>query len=256
MHLYFVRHGHSTNNGLPVGDDHRRDPDPALTVTGNEQARHLARHLGARQARAAAGEGQGCLRDACPITHLYCGLMRRALETSALLGAELGLRPTVWPELHELGGLWSTDPATGAPIGLLGHGREHFARTWPDLVLPDELTGPWWSRPKETPEESDARAGKLLERLLVTHGDEHVAILIVSHRGFYNVLLRRLLGLPATRGASPTSFQLYNAGLSRLDLDRRGLQLVYQNDTSFLPAELLTARRPGCREHDRSKRSA
>jgi broad specificity phosphatase PhoE len=81
--LLMVRHGESEGN---VGTS--SDPDCALTARGIEQARSLARQLGAYD-----------LRGFMAITSPY----RRAVQTAQELASLLGLRFEVEPELREWG---------------------------------------------------------------------------------------------------------------------------------------------------------
>jgi broad specificity phosphatase PhoE len=73
--IYLARHGETPDNALRRVQGRL---DPPLNDRGREQAAALA--------RAAAGRG---------IAALWVSSMRRARETAAVVGAELGLRPQV-----------------------------------------------------------------------------------------------------------------------------------------------------------------
>lgn len=242
MRLFFIRHGHSANNGLPVGQEHQRDPDPPLTGTGHEQTRLLAAYLAAWAGAEEPAGGSPNPVSPCRVTRLLCSPMRRALQTAAVVGPALGLPVELWLDLHEIGGLW--EAGTSAREGLPGASRLDFEKEYPWLNLPRELRDPWWNRPWEPLGQAQERARRLLDRLLREFPGEEDAVAVVSHRGLYNVLLTTLLGLPVPDEVMPVMFQLHNAAISLIDLAPGGFRLVQSNQTAFLPSRLVTAFRP------------
>ncbi len=91
--LLLARHGETADNagGLILG--HR---DPPLSAAGREQAAALA-------PQAAAAD----------IVALWCSPLRRARETAEMIGAALGIEPTVLDELIEsFRGEWEGRPFT------------------------------------------------------------------------------------------------------------------------------------------------
>ena len=104
MLLLLVRHGQSLGNvESRIQDDH----DP-LTDFGREQARAVANALASRH----------------DITHLYCSLLARAVETATIIGNAVERTPTPIPGLAEIN--------AGRAAGLLW---EHWRAANPDQAL-------------------------------------------------------------------------------------------------------------------------
>jgi 2,3-bisphosphoglycerate-dependent phosphoglycerate mutase len=242
MQLYFIRHGQSENNllwALTRMHDERNE-DPELTPLGRQQAEVLAEYLN----RPDPGE-VGLDMDYNPqnvrgfgFTHLYCSLMVRAVQTGRPVARALDLPLVGWIDLHETGGIHFREPEAEEPTGRPGHGRSFFQRHYPELVLPDSVTeAGWWNRPFESQEERPARARRFLEELARRHGgsDDHVAV--ISHGGFYNHVMRCLLGMP--EGQSRW-FSMNNAAITRIDFDPETTWIHYTNHCDFLPREMIT----------------
>ena len=115
------------------------------------------------------------------------------------------------------------------------------------LVLPDNLdeTG-WWKRPIEAEEERQSRADQVFAELLARHRDregqpEH-RVALVSHGGFFMRLLSAVLQLPwrqASHGLK-SWFLLNNCSISRFDIHKDEITMVYINRTDHLPDHLIT----------------
>ncbi len=238
MIFYFIRHAQSANNALydATGEDVGRVQDPELTELGQRQAARLAEtlragHPGARAEDGTPGGGYG-------ITHLYCSLMVRAALTAEAVGQALGLAPVGWLDLHEGGGIWLADGATGEPVGLPGNPRSVLARRFPRLVLPPEVgEAGWWNRDFEKKEERLPRAERVIRRLLEVHGGTDDRVAVVSHGGFYNYVLCAALGLPRSESFW---FVSNNTGISRLDFQNGSVDVMYLNRTDFLPGEMIS----------------
>jgi 2,3-bisphosphoglycerate-dependent phosphoglycerate mutase len=246
MQLYFIRHGQSANNALwtVTGESGGRSYDPELTETGQSQASLVAQFL--RQgdpALASRGTDPQNLTG-FTITHVYCSLMVRAASTGHAIAEALDLPLYAWEEIHEAGGLYLDDEATGAQVGQIGHDRAYFQARYPRLVLPDKVDeSGWWNRPYEQLEDRLPRAQRFLSQLRLRHSgtDHHVAI--VSHGEFYNWFLGALLNLPVSNGMW---FVLNNVAITRIDFDKdsathaENLRLVYMNRVDFLPRNMVT----------------
>jgi 2,3-bisphosphoglycerate-dependent phosphoglycerate mutase len=240
MQLYFIRHAQSENNALwdRTGSSLGRSTDPALTEVGQRQAAILAQFL--RQA-----DGPFVLNGRDPqniagfgLTHLYTSLMTRAAATGAVVAEALNLPLLAWEDLHEGGGIYIDDEATGDKIGLPGPGRAYFAANFPRLRLPDELgEAGWWNRPFEERPERQQRARRALQSLLDRHGQADDRVAWISHGGFFNYFLEAVFNLPQRDGYW---FVMNNVAITRLDFTIEGIDLVYLNRVEFLPREMVT----------------
>ncbi len=241
MELYIIRHAQSTNNAL--GDPQDRDRDPPLTEIGERQADILARHLAAGielVPPAAAINGRG--QQGYSFTHLHCSPMWRSLQTAYPIGQALGLRPEVWTDIHEQGGIYLDHGDGRGPIGYSGKTRQEIQTVYPHYVLPPEITdGGWWNRDHEDWPTCHRRANRVAEELRKRaasdeRGDQRVAI--VSHGGFVDALLKALFGQLSD---GQIFYYHYNTAISRVDF-RPGsrLDVRYLNRLDHLPPELIT----------------
>jgi 2,3-bisphosphoglycerate-dependent phosphoglycerate mutase len=237
MQFFFIRHAQSTNNALYTRavSAGKRSEDPPLTDAGVEQARELARFL----AHGDPKEIGHCDGSGFGITHLYCSLMVRSVQTGTILAGQLGLRLTALEEIHEYGGIYLEDEHTGIVTCLPGKDKAYFQENYPQLELPKSMvvSGWWGSRPVETPEDSLRRADSLLRLLRERHSSNSDKVAVVSHGGFYNDLLAKIAGVSRRNG---TWFSLYNTAVTRIDFHADLTELVYQNRVDHLPCELIT----------------
>jgi 2,3-bisphosphoglycerate-dependent phosphoglycerate mutase len=247
MQLYFIRHGQSENNLLwaLTGSHDGRNEDPGLTPVGRQQAQALAEFLRDPKRLTETSGNQALVAEYNPqnvagfdLTHLYCSLMVRAVQTGQIVARTLSLPLVGWPEIHETGGIHLQDPETGELTGLPGHGRSFFERYYPELVLPDSVTeAGWWNRPFEEHEERPERARRFLEELERRHGGSDDRVAVISHGGFYNHMMRCLLRMP--EGHSRW-FSMNNTAITRIDFDQETTWIHYTNRCDFLPGELVT----------------
>jgi 2,3-bisphosphoglycerate-dependent phosphoglycerate mutase len=238
MELYFIRHAQSANNKLydETGAWNKRDSDPELTELGHEQARRLAGHV-------ACPNGSTLRRDyvnrgSFGFTHLYSSPMVRALTTAAYLSAALGLPLVVWEDLHEVGGIFYIDDETGERIGQPGKTRSELAARFPQAQLPETLgEDGWWNRSHESVELQSRRARRSVGDLVERHGGSDDRVAVVSHGGFYNLVLAELLSTQADNGFW---FIINNTGITRLNFEAEGIGLAYANRLEHLPTEWIT----------------
>jgi 2,3-bisphosphoglycerate-dependent phosphoglycerate mutase len=247
MQLYFIRHGQSENNLLwtQTGSFDGRNEDPELTPVGWQQAEVLAEALAAIPRGPDYGEALPGLNynpqnvRGFGLTHLYCSLMVRAVQTGQVVARALDLPLVAWPDIHETGGIHFRDLETGEISGLPGHGRSFFESHYPQLVLPDSVSeAGWWNRPFEKYEERPKRAQRFLQELARRHGGSDDRAAVISHGGFYNHVMRRLLDVPEERDRR--WFSMNNAAITRIDFDEETTWLHYTNRCDFLPPELIT----------------
>jgi len=239
MRFYYIRHGQSTNNVIfdATGKPDGRNEDPDLSEVGKQQVHLLADFIRAKDAEAGGNE-QTMRRDYFGFTHLYTSLMMRSVQTGMLISGALQIPLVAWPEIHETGGIYLEDPASGEFQGLPGKTRSFFQKTYARLVLPDSLTDEgWWNRPFETDEVRPLRAKKVLQILLERHGRTDDRVAIISHGGFYMLLMREIFEMKEEK----SWFTLFNTGVSRIDFSPDGsADLIYHNRTDHLPDRLIT----------------
>jgi 2,3-bisphosphoglycerate-dependent phosphoglycerate mutase len=239
MRLYFIRHGQSSNNALwdATGASDGRSEDPDLTEIGKQQAAALAEFIRAKDAQA-DGKAPAAHRDTFGFTHLYSSLMVRAVRTATALSEAIRVPLVAWPEIHETGGIYLKDRQSGTYHGQPGKTRSFFQNNFPQLVLPEALNaGGWWNRPSETEAEWLPRAKGVLHSLVERHAGTDDRVAIISHGGFYQLLIREIFEMKGSKGG----FFLFNTGITRLDFSPDGLaDLIYHNRTDHLPGALIT----------------
>jgi 2,3-bisphosphoglycerate-dependent phosphoglycerate mutase len=215
-----------------------------LTETGQRQAKRVAEFLCQGDPALASRGTDPQNLTGFGITHLYCSLMVRAVSTGHAIADALDLPLHGWEDIHEAGGLYLDDEATGTQVGQMGHDRAYFQQRYPRLVLPETMKeSGWWDRPFEAQADRLPRAQRFVQELFRRHGntDHHVAL--VSHGEFYNWFLAALLNLSP---ASGLWFVMNNVAITRIDFDKgtngqtEELRVVYMNRADFLPRNMIT----------------
>ncbi len=203
MRLLLIRHAQSTNNLLfaETGGTAGRSHDPPLTELGRQQARALAEFARTDPTLQA-------------VTHLYCSLTTRAVQTAAPLAPALGLKVQGLPHAHETGGLFLRDES-GVGYGVPGKAHTELLTENPHLLWPAGLNAAEaWAGGFE-PEDDEtifmARAGQVLADLTALHGGDEL-IALVTHGNFTQYLLRSLVG----HGAA--YFRVYNTATTLITL--------------------------------------
>lgn len=242
LQLYFIRHGQSEDNVI-IEEVEREDYlfkrviDPTLTEIGKQQAMLTASYL-AKGSSSQDFDKQN--RQGFGLTHLYCSLMTRAVQTATPIAAETGLTLVAMPEVHETGGVFRAEKQNGETvlIGLPGKGRSYFTQEFPHLILPEDVTDDgWWNREKEPREQYPLRAKQIIDRLLADHAGKHDRVGIVMHGGIFARILSAFLDVRAQR----YWFLMNNTGISRMDIQEDGhLSLIYMNKVDHLPDHLIT----------------
>ncbi|MGC9520554.1 MAG: histidine phosphatase family protein [Anaerolineae bacterium] len=241
MQLYFIRHGQSENNALwtRTGSSDGRVSDPALTEVGERQAELVARFLARSGVGELAPEWDPQNVSGFEITHVYSSLMERAVATGHEIAQALNLPLRGWLDLHETGGMFLYDEETDTHVPQPGKSRSYLETHFPRIVLPETVTEEgWWNRPFEPREARMPRAQRVLEELLVRHSGTDHGVILVSHGGFFNYLLRAVFGLPAP--VNGPWFTANNASITRLDFIDGERTVMYVNRVDFLPADLIT----------------
>jgi probable phosphoglycerate mutase len=197
VHLIIVRHGQSTGN--ITNDD---VPDGPLTPLGEQQARETAVRL--------ANSG---------ITHVLSSPLLRALATASAIAAACGVpRVEVWPELQEHRHSLHR-----------GFGRTELLRNFPSAVFPDSFEAEGWDHGGETYESALERGTSAIKALRGRYGKSD-RVVVVSHGGFANYLLRGLLHIPPSRHVW---FIMNNCGMSRV----RFIPDDQEPEDPYFPAE-------------------
>lgn len=242
MQLYLVRHGQSENNLLwdntssAVG----RHEDPALTETGRKQAEHVAKFFSQPFVPDASFARQVQNRNGFGITHIYASLMDRAVATGSHISRALGLPLLAWEDLHEGGGIYLENEATGEREGRPGKHRAYFRQNYPELVLAaDAHEAGWWNRPYESKSDLAGRARRVYDDLLTRHGATDDRVIAITHGEFYTYLIGAMFNLPPPMEGRYW-FSLNNTAVTRVDFRDGHVVPIYMNRADFLPTELLT----------------
>ena len=162
-----------------------------------------------------------------------------------LHSASLGLELYVWPDWFEDGGFTQRNQA-GEHVGLPGRDRAYFRDRFPELRLPEGWAehGWWQSKPRETSEQTLARARQVWQELLARHGNdldrnESDRVAIVSHGWFHRWFMGVVLEIP-----QPDQFALdcFNTGITRVNVREGDWEVFvpYTNRILHLPLELIT----------------
>jgi broad specificity phosphatase PhoE len=243
MKLFIIRHAQSANNllGERLGYDaymEQRNPEPPLTELGLRQAALLAEHCTSNSHPERKQEAE---RSGYAFTHLYCSPMLRTLQTAWPLSQVTGLKPQVWIDLHEQGGIFQGNPHSER--GVVSHpglSCRELQERFPGYTMPAEVTEQgWWFGGYEAMDGCHARAAKVAQTLRRWAGDmaaERVAL--ICHGTFAEALIRALLALPADHR---TFYSHYNTAITRIDfLQDEYLILRYLNRIQHLPPELIS----------------
>jgi 2,3-bisphosphoglycerate-dependent phosphoglycerate mutase len=243
MQLYFIRHAQSGNNALwdaTASSDGRSD-DPAITDIGKRQAAITGAYLAQPYQSSTSHVRDMQNRNGFGITHLYCSLMLRAVQTGDAISRAIGVPLVAWEELHEIGGIY-LDDENGIPHGRGGKPRSYFAEHFPDLCVPDSLDeqGWWRSRSFELYEHSLQRAQRFLAQLIERHGNTDARVAVVSHGAFFTRFMGVLLGMQKMN-ESAYWFSMNNCAIARIDFDAHDRRvIVYQNRLVHLEGDLIT----------------
>lgn len=246
MHFYFIRHGQSENNRrwAENGSYEGRVADPALTIAGERQAELVARFLASPGSPSDVADAEAQDVQGFRITHVYSSLMERAVATGHKVAEALDLPLLGWTDIHETGGMFLYDEETESHISQPGHGRDFLQSRYPRLIAPDELTeSGWWNRPFELKEDRAPRARRVRDALLDRHGGTDDGVALVSHGGFFNYLLRAILGLPDLEPEDASDrlwFAANNVSITHIAFDGERRVVMYLNRVDFLPRDLIT----------------
>jgi 2,3-bisphosphoglycerate-dependent phosphoglycerate mutase len=236
MRFYFIRHAQSENNALwdRTGSDKDRKVDPGLTEVGIEQARKVAQFIAEQhdpQNGMSPQVGFG-------ITHIYCSPMYRAMATADPIGKALHLKPRVWVDLHECGGMFLENKVTNEKEPHPGMNRSQMEAQFPWIETSDEIKDDgWWNKSWESEENRPVRARRVLYQLLTLHKNTRDVVAIVSHGAFYMHFIAALLDLERIK---PVWFLMNNTGITRVEFYADETTLVFHNFVGHLTPELIS----------------
>ena len=253
MQLYLIRHAQSQNNAIWLSggnEPEMRVSDPLITEEGRYQAMLTAEYLAGEfpeQPDTWHGERVDSQnRHGFGITHLYCSLMERSVQTASILADSLGLAIVALEEFHEVGGIYLTELVDGeAQIRIL-HGRnaDYFADKYPLMSprkpIPEQG---WWRGGRETQEERVSRTHRAIEVLMDRHRGTEDRVAIVTHGTFMNYLCRAFLGLSLERLNNqrwPQYLWFNNCSITRFDFVEDRIGWLYHNRCDHLPDELIS----------------
>jgi 2,3-bisphosphoglycerate-dependent phosphoglycerate mutase len=240
MQLYYIRHGQSLNNKLWVetGGEAGRSEDPHLSPLGERQAIQLANFLSTPRENDSYLSHDPSNSKGFNFTRIYSSLMWRALATATYTADFLDMPIYGLEEIHEGGGIYLQDAASGELVGLPGKTAEELKKAFPRLQFPEEANPQgWWNRPFEKRELRFERAKRALRKLLDRHGNSTDRIALFSHGGFYNYFIAAMMQLDEIPGIW---FDMNNCAISRFDLHDDGFVMVYHNRVSHFCDELIT----------------
>lgn len=249
MQLYLIRHGQSTNNArweTQEGDFASRSSDPTLTAKGVLQAELLADLL----SKPKSGE-EDFWRDpqnrlGFGITHVYCSLMQRAIHTGKIIADRLNLPLVGLPDVHEVGGIYLEYLVNDVLEMSFEHGvnAEFLGIHYPELTLAQPIGEKgWWRGGKEDSSLPLKRAQGMLNWIKEHHLGSDDRVVIVTHGGFYNYMLRVMLQIsleePDNRKLN-YRVSYNNCAISRFDFVDNRILMMYHNRADFLPDELVS----------------
>jgi 2,3-bisphosphoglycerate-dependent phosphoglycerate mutase len=246
MRLLIIRHAESANNVLALKVDtatymQQRSPDPVITELGVRQSYRLAEHLAGEVPADAPAGGKGSYG----ITHFYCSPMLRTLQPAQPTVKALGIRPSIWMDIHEHGGMFMGNPHTGENfLNHAGLTRQEIARDYPDYELHADIGDDgWWKSGYEDIAGCYARAIRVARELRrrahaeLESGNKSV-VAIISHGTFIDSLIKALFSqIPENR----YFYYHNNTAITCIDFAQHDtLFMRYLNRTSHLPPEMIS----------------
>jgi broad specificity phosphatase PhoE len=229
MRIFLIRHAQSFNNLVGPSE---RTHEPWITELGFKQVESLGRYLAARlNPHAARLRSDFANQRGYYFTRLFTSPMYRSLQTAQYLADSLRLIPEVWADIHEDGGIW----LEGSPRFLSGMSSKEIMQLFPHCILDKRITeNGWWNREKEGEDEAYGRALRVAQQLML-HSKSNEQIILVTHSGFLDKLIKALLRQP------PTNEILHitqNTSITRLDFIEGQIRFCYLNKTDHLNKEL------------------
>jgi len=249
MQLYFIRHAQSTNNARwESGEftDNPRVSDPPLTEKGFMQSRLVAEELSKHNPDIKTHYLDQQNHKGYGITHVYCSLMERAIQTGSVIAQHLGVPLIALPDCHEVGGIYLERLVGNEPVISMEYGLtpDYLQATYPFLRLEHQINEKgWWIGGKENRDLVAERATRVIDYIRYRHSETDDRVVLIAHGGFFNYMFRALCRCEmhlAPDSRYPYRFMYNNCGISRFDMPDEMAQFIYHNKTDFLPADMIT----------------
>ncbi|MGB4595743.1 MAG: histidine phosphatase family protein [Anaerolineaceae bacterium] len=252
MQLYFIRHGQSTNNAIWETNQYNMDgrvADPPLTEKGFRQAELTAELLSYKPEPKTAEDADTWdpqNRKGFHLTHLYCSLMERAIQTGIIIAHKTGLPLVGLTDIHEIGGIYHETTVGGVSNIEVMHGltRAELDERYPTLNLHKPIPDHgWWVGGKEELAQRPERAKRVLQFLKDHHSGTDDRVGIVTHGSFSAYIFRLILNLnlaPNIDFITRNGFVSNNCGITRIDQYGQDLAMLYYNRVDHLPDDLVT----------------
>ena len=240
MKLFFVRHGQSENNALWTNtrSNLNRVSDPQLTEVGRKQIEAAADYLYSQIKKDDPKIIDQAFKYEGEEVRIYCSLMDRAIQSGLIISKKLALPLKAHLDIHENGGLYSEDPLTSERTGVPGRNSKELQSIYPELILPEGINPDgWWNRPFEDRETRRIRAKRVLNEFKDRYGNSEEILIVITHGGFYNYLLRAAFDL---RDDTDVWFDLFNAAITLIEISEDFINLIYCNRYDFIPKEIVT----------------
>ena len=166
--------------------------------------------------------------------------MKRSLETANPIGTAIIIKPEVWVDIHEVGGVYEFNSDQTKKIGKSGLNRKQIYNLYPEYVLPKDINEKgWWNKDAESISELSERVIRVINNLKERAG-ENVRIGLVAHGGFFSSFLCTLFSLKPGKGIA---FQTHNCSVSQITFEKSGkIVIQYLNYYNFLPKNLRVSR--------------
>ena len=245
MKLYLIRHAQSANNASYTGaEDHvNRVPDPDITELGHHQSQRLANYLAAPGNEPRQHSRAQFTEPDFRLTHLYCSLMTRSIETAQYISRACSLPLVARDDLFERKGLYEID-RNGCVQGVSGPNRDYFKSRFPSLIIPKSLGKQgWWNRPAEKEAEFVLRVESSLTSILNHHEKGHHIALVV-HGDYIDQAINFLMKTPRSEKPNMTHWEAnwvtHNTSITRVDLTDEYANVVYVNRIDHLDTPLLS----------------
>ena len=244
--FYLIRHAQSANNAIWDGSDFHvaRHPDPEITETGHAQARALADYLTHPESEPRQHPFVRSPVSSHGLTHIYCSLMTRSIQTAEYIGAACGLRVEALADTFEKHGIYEFD-ANQERRGLPGQSRADFERRFPGLDLPADMNADgWWNRPAEDEPGFLDRMGSVVSRFREQLRNSEAVVALVAHGDFIDQFINELMAVdrcPQNYDAHWfANWTFHNTSISRIDFIEGAYSVVYLNKIDHLSPDLVT----------------